>query len=245
VLLQLNSKESLAARSRNRYVQNNKTSLMKLIFPLIILIILGTHLKAQDKFDDKQVKKYFSLEQIKVLKTIIAFVDSNIVKDNNNIRLAYINYFISIDSTYELYKSHSSRWNSSYSLTINQDIKERFLFNLQKDVFNKIWTVQIPMDVRTRDTTLFYPENFWSFSLNNNGDYIKLLKALGKKDNYYKVISNQIEIAGNINPTIFAGMFNKINELDFNKFTDRLWIAIFLLTIEDPTEIRVAKYLEK
>jgi len=218
---------------------------MKLIFPLLIFLILGTHLRAQDKFDDKQVKKYFSLDQIEVLNTIIAFVDSNIVKDNNSIKLAYINYFISLDSTLELYNSHPSQRNSSYSFFIKQDLKERFLLNLRKDVFDKIWTVKIPGFVQTRDTILFRPDNFWSFSLNNNGDYVKLLKELGKKDKYYKVISKQIEIAGNISPVIFAGMFDKINELDFNKFTDRLWIAIFLLTNEDPIEIRVAKYLKK
>lgn len=218
---------------------------MKKIKIILFAVIIGNQLNAQESFKDKQVRKYFSEDEIPVLESIIAFVDSSITNDNNNIRTAYLKFFNSLDSAYTFYHITSKNEDKSFFFSLNQDQKERFLFNLPSDVFNKIWTVQIPRIVKTRDTTLYNPENFWSFSLNNNGDYLNLLKALGRKDRYYKEISKAIETCGDLCPTIAAGMLTKINNFNFSDFNDRLWIAIFLITLEEPTEIRVSKYLAK
>ncbi len=217
---------------------------MKKVNILLLAVIIGIQLNAQDNNEYKQVRKYFSDDQIPVLESIISFVDSIVVK-NNNIRTSYIQFFNSLDSSYSFYHMTSMSEDNVFVFSLNQDQKDRFLFSLPSDVFNKIWTVQIPRLVTTRDTTLFFPENFWSFSLNNNSDYVKFLKALGRKDSYYKDISNEIETCGGLCSTIAAGMFTKINDFNFDDFADRLWIAIFLITLEDPTEIRVSKYLAK
>jgi hypothetical protein len=218
---------------------------MKITQLFILLMILCQQLNAQDNSEYKKITKYFSKDQITVLENIISFVDSAVIKENINIVVAYKQYFNSIEAAYLQYHD-SLEVNYHYAnLLLDQDIKEKFLLNLPEDVFNKIWTKQIPQSIMTRDTTLYYPENFWSFSLNVNGDYLKLLKALGRNDRYYQTISRSILTCGGLCPTVFGGIFRQVNEFDFDKFTDRLWVAIFLITIEEPTETRVTKYLSK
>lgn len=207
---------------------------MKILKLFLLVVILCNHSYSQDNSEFKYIKKYFTNDQIIVLESMISFVDSAVNTKNVNIEAAYKEYIDSLDV--DIYKK---------MCLFDQVIKEKFLINLPEEVFDKIWTKQIPRYVKTRDTTLYYPENFWSFDLNINGDYLKLLKILGKKEKYYKDISKSIWLCGGLCPTVFGGIFKQIDEIDFNKFTDRLWLAIFLLTIEESTEIRVAKYLSK
>lgn len=219
--------------------------LVKKVKILILAIVIGGQLNAQDKYEYKQVGKYFSENQITVLKSIISFVDSIVTENNSDKKAAYLQFFNSLDSAYTFYHPYSKIADSSFVFSLNQDCKKRFLGSLSTDVFNKIWTVQMPRLVKTIDTTIYYPENFLTIDLNNKGDYVKLLNSLGRKNKYYKVISNEIEVCGGICPTIVAGMFTKINDFDFANFTDRLWIAIFLITLEDPIQMRVSRYLAK
>ena len=202
------------------------------LFLLVLILCKLTH--SQENAEYKYVKKYFTKDQIIVLESIISFVDSAVNPEKVDIESAYKAYINSLDVDEYIQVR-----------LFDQDIKEKFLLNLPVDVFDKIWTKQIPRSVKTRDTTLYYPENFWSFDININADYMKLLKVLGKKDKYYKDISKSICVCGGIGPTVFVGIFRQFNEFNLDKFTDKLWLAIFLLTIEESTEIRVEKYLSK
>jgi len=205
------------------------------IFTLFLLVLILCKLTySQENTEYKYVKKYFTKDQIIVLESIISFVDSAVNPEKVDIESAYKAYINSLDVDEYIQVR-----------LFDQDIKEKFLTNLPEDVFDKIWTKQIPRSVKTRDTTLYYPENFWSFDINIIGDYMKLLKVLGKKDKYYKDISKSIWLCGGIGPTVFVGIFRQFNEFNLDKFTDKLWLAIFLLTIEESTEIRVEKYLSK
>ncbi|MBK7030030.1 MAG: hypothetical protein IPH45_12820 [Bacteroidales bacterium] len=207
---------------------------MKIFISFLLVVILFKQDYSQDHSEYRHIDKYFNTDQKNVLERIITFVDSAVNPETLNIESAYKEYINSliVDDCCKVQ-------------LFDQDIKEKFLMSLPDEVFDKIWIKQIPISVKTHDTTLYYPENFWNFDLNINGDYLKLLRALGKRNSYYKCTSKAIWVSGGLCPTVYANIFSQINEFNFLKLTDRLWLAIFLLTMEESTEIRVSRYLSR
>ncbi len=123
--------------------------------------------------------------------------------------------------------------------------RKNFIFSLDTILFNKIWSKQIPTRVKTRDTTLYYPANFYLIGLNPNGDYVKLLDNLGKSNRYYKKVHEGIICSGTLSPVFYAGFFNHEYSFDFKNISDRLFFSIALLTLDEPIEKKVERYLKK
>ena len=209
----------------------------KLILILTAIMIITNSCVAQNDLDSKQIGKYFDKKERKELVKIVSFVDSLVISETR---------LTEIDKAYHKYLDllHENAANGNLHWAFDEEMKYDFLFNIDTTVFNKIWfkstTSRI---VHTRDTTLYSPENFNSIDLNNIGDFVKLIQKLGKNNKYYKDFYNSIEITGALSPTIVAGFLYSHNDFDFNDSNDRLWAAVFLLTLEETVENKVKRYL--
>jgi hypothetical protein len=84
-----------------------------------------------------------------------------------------------------------------------------------------------------------------SIDLNNSGEFVRLIHDLGINNEYYKDLYSAIEISGGLSPTVVAGFLNNHKDFDFNNSKDRLWAAIFLLTLEESVEKKVKRYLNE
>ncbi len=206
-----------------------------------LLIFLFASVFAQNpvnEFDTKLYRKHFTEQQRIELFKIVSFLDSIVVSQNR---------FVEIDKAYQYYYDSICKLsNSSHEVyTANDGEVENFIFSLDTILFNKIWSKQIPTRVKTRDTTLHYPANFYLIGLNPNGDYVKLLDNLGKSNRYYKKVHEGIICSGTLSPVFYAGFFNHEYSFDFKNISDRLFFSIALLTLDEPIEKKVERYLKK
>ena len=211
----------------------------KLIFILSSIFILSNSSIGQNDLNSKQVEKFFDKNERIELVKIISFVDSLVISKTKitDINKAYHKYLDLL---------HDNAENGTFDWAFDEEMKYNFLFNIDTTGFNKIWfkstTSRI---VHTRDTTLYNPENFISIDLNNNGAFVKLIQKLGENSKYYKDFYNSIEISGALSPGIVSGFLYNHNDFDLNNSNDRLWTAVFLLTLEESVEKKVKRYLNE
>jgi len=92
---------------------------------------------------------------------------------------------------------------------------------------------------------LYSPENFYSLSINYEGEYLKYLKEKGMENDFYKSVYESIQIAGDISPSTYAYLILKHRELDFGDTDYRLWASVFILRMSDPMELKVKRYLAR
>ena len=206
---------------------------------LLILLVSFSNHNTENDFNTKLYRKYFTEQQRIELFKIVSFIDSIVLAQYR---------FAEIDKAYQYcYDSICKLSDSSHEeYTVNDgEERENFIFSLDTILFNKIWSKQIPIRVKTRDTTLHYPENFYSIDLNPNGEYVKLLDNLGKSNRYYKKVHEGIISSGTFSPVFYAGFFNHEYSFDFKSISDRLFFSIALLTLDEHIEKKVERYLKK
>ncbi|KAF0201597.1 MAG: hypothetical protein FD170_2603 [Bacteroidetes bacterium] len=212
---------------------------MKYILVSLVLILLVSFSapNPSNEFDTKLYRKHFTEQERLELFKIVSFVDSIVLSQNrfSEIDKAYQYYY---DSICELYESSFEVYPS-----IDEEEKLKFLFNLDTELFNKIWSKQIPRFVRTNDTILYSPVNFYFIDIYNNGEYVKLLKKLGKTNRYYKQVHKDILLTGAFSPIFYGGFFDQYYNFDFDYINDRLFFSIVLLTTEEPIETKVKRYI--
>lgn len=216
------------------------TNMKYIVISLLLFLFASTFAQNPvNEFDTKLYRKHFTEQERLEFFKIVTFVDSIVQSQNrySEIDKAYQYYYDSIcrfyDSSFEEYPS------------IDEEEKFKFLFNLDSELFKKIWVKQIPRFVRTKDTILYSPVNLYFIDINNNGEYVKLLKKLGKTNRYYKQVHSDIMLTGALSPVFYGGFFNQDYSLNFKNINDRLWFSIVLLTIEEPIENKVERYLNK
>ena len=211
----------------------------KLILIFSTITIFANSSIGQSDLDSRQIEKFFDKKEKKELVKIISFVDSLVLSKTKSkeIEKAYHQYLDLL---------HENAANGNLEWAFDEEMKYNFLFNIDSTVFNKIWfkstTSRI---VKTRDTTLYNPENFVSIDLNNTGDFVRFIHDLGKNSVYYKDFYGAIEISGGLSPSIVAGFLSNNKDFDFNNSNDRLWAAVFLLTLEESVEKKVKRYLNE
>lgn len=211
----------------------------KLTILLLTLFIISNSCFGQIDLKSKQIEKYFDKKERNELVKVISFVDSLVLlkTESKEIDKAYHQY---LDLLLENAANGDLHW------AFEEKMKYNFLFNINSSVFLKIWIkLTTSRIVKTRDTTLVNPENFISIDLNNTGEFVKLVRDLGEDNRYYNDFYNAIEITGSLSPSIVAGFLANHTEFDFNNRNDRLWAAIFLLTLEESVEKKVERYLNE
>ena len=215
---------------------------MKTIIFLPICIFITTVCSQPNQkinFDTPLLKKYFTETERLVLAKMVQFTDSLVLANTKETQVEEA-YHVYLDTIYELLKN-----GGSMNYSFNEPEKQAFLFNLDTTFFNKIWEKSIPKIVHTKDTDLYYPENFYTLSLNYKGEYLKYLKEKGMENDFYKSIHENIESAGDISPVVFGNFLLKHRELNFGDSENRLWASVFILRMEDPIELKVKRYLAR
>lgn len=190
--------------------------------------------------NDSYLTEYFTQGEIKELEKIIVFVDSLILTNNIHIDInkAYHYYLDSINNM--------SDEDFRNELPFDENIKYKFLFNLDNELFDEIWEKQNTAQlVHTRDTTLHNLENFITIDLNIKGKYLQMLNEIEDKNMLFKEIYNDSQAIGGLPPTLITGFFYYNHKYDFNEIHYRLWAAILLLSIEESYEQKVERYLNK
>nr|WP_319267413.1 hypothetical protein [uncultured Draconibacterium sp.] len=211
--------------------------MQKLLFTLSMMLTIAHLCVGQNAISSKQIDKHFNKKESKELAHIISFVDSLVVAktDIQEMDKAYHHYLDSL---------HVNSTHGNYNWAFDEEMKYKFLFHIDSTVFNKIWIKQTTSRmVKTSDTTLYYPENFISLDLKSAGDYAKLIRNLGKTNANYKAYYQTIEIAGSLSPSVVAGFLTNHNKFDFDNSNNRLWAAVFLLTLEESVDKKVERYL--
>ncbi|NQU51574.1 MAG: hypothetical protein HQ522_03445 [Bacteroidetes bacterium] len=207
---------------------------------ITMLLILSTSCVSKTDLKSEQIERYFNAKERIELAKIVEYVDSLVLSKTE---------LKEIDKSYHQYLDllHEMAANGDMEFwAFDEEMKYEFLFSIDTVLFNKIWfkstTSRI---VKTRDTTLYNPENFISINLNNIGDFVKLIYDLGENNKYYKEFYEAIENAGALSPSIVAGFLYNHKDFNFNNIDNRLWAAVFLLTLEESVEKKVKRYLNE
>ncbi|MEL7587223.1 MAG: hypothetical protein AAGU19_10970 [Prolixibacteraceae bacterium] len=180
---------------------------------------------------DETARKIFSPEELNGIGKMISFVDSLIVDQTKleDINEAYHAYF-SIDEF--------------YPGLVKDSVKFKFLETVGKEAFDAIWTMSDSAKlVHYKGTTLVDLHGFKTLGLNYRGKYRSYMKEVGKTDSLHAVLNDAIEVAGDIPPSVYASFFEDHKKLNFSLFKDRLWTTVFILSMGDPLEERVERYL--
>lgn len=208
-----------------------------LFFFLIALLSCSRHSKSE--FGSAVMNKHFSVTERQQLAGIVSHTDSLVLSGNKftDLDLAWHYY---LDSIYI-----SARNGKMAVLALEQNSKYEYLFSLDTALFNKIWIKSASAEiVKTKDTVLYRPANFFRIDINYKGEYYKMICDLGKEIDYFKELKLGINIAGGMSPTTIAGFLNSSKEMDFYDPDNRLWAAVFLLTLEESVDQKVYRYLK-
>jgi hypothetical protein len=194
-------------------------------------------------YPTKALKKTFNEVQLRDIESIANYMDSLVHHHHPKLdeSTAYHAFFDSLRINFLENESNNGKLNID-EIAIDEVVKYKFLASLDTTTFNDIWIDEIPLMVRTRDTLIENPPNYHSLDINNQGKVMDYFKRLGKRSKSFKSIHELIEMSGSIGPTLFGGMFYKHDNLNFNNIDDRLWAAIFYLTIEESIEKKIERY---
>jgi len=233
-----------ALRNAQRFLPQSvmdktKTEMHKLILILTTILIFANSCVGQNDLVSKQIEKYFDKKETAELVKIISFVDSLVLSKTE---------LKEIDKAYHKYLDllHENATNGNSDWAFGEEMKYEFLFSIDSALFNKIWIKSTTSRiVKTKDTTLYNPENFILIDLNFMGDFVKLIQDLGENNKNYKGFYEAIEVAGGLSPSIVVGFLYNHKDFDFNNSNDRLWTAVFLLTLEESAEKKVKRYLNE
>ncbi len=207
--------------------------LFLLLFPAIVFGSVTLQYKLEN---DSLIVKYFPDQDILELVKIISFVDSCVLSENkySEIDRAY-HYFL--DSLFVV---------DDNIVAIDEEKRNDFLFSIDKIVFDEIWIKDtIARKIRTRDTVYVNLENFISFDLRNNGEYMGLLKELGNSNEYFKQVYEHAQNIGGLSPASTVGLIYYNHQFDFNEINMRLWAAILILTMEESLEKKLDRYFSE
>ncbi len=211
-----------------------------LIIFILVFSINGYSLNAVNEMENSLVVKHFTKAERLELSKIVSYVDGQVLLKNKytDLNKAYHYY---LDSVYQLAKSGKPK-----SISFDEQRKYEFLFSIDATLFNKIWKKSTSAKmVRTKDTTLYQPQNYITIDLNYKGQYMELLKELGNKNKYYQNLAENTLISGGFSPVIFSEFLISNKNFDFNTIEDRLWASIFLLTLEESVDMKVKRFVNK
>uniref|UniRef100_UPI0032165F35 hypothetical protein n=1 Tax=uncultured Draconibacterium sp. TaxID=1573823 RepID=UPI0032165F35 len=110
-------------------------------------------------------------------------------------------------------------------------------------VFNEFWRLSKGVKaVRYKDSVYYNVENYKKLKLKPVGRYFDYLKKLGKDDEFFKSVHEAMEVAGDLSAGTAVTFPMKHQNLDFTIPKNRLWVAVFLLRIEEHSDKKMEKY---
>jgi len=188
-----------------------------------------THQKEDDTIEnDLLLKKHFNSTELRGLSDIIAFTDSIVLSKNTNknVKKAYKYY---LDSIFNRYASRNS-------IAFSIENKNSLFVKISPDLFAKIWKKKPKSNRKKAKSYNFEIDN--SIKFNAFGGYMKYIKELSEQDKKYESINNVINAVGSLGMPTITEILRHRAVFDHDNIHDRLWISIFLLSIDDKKNIK-------
>lgn len=214
---------------------------MKHLFLIVLTIILfycAEKSMHQKLSNDTTIKEFFTETEISKLSSLIEYTDSVVCTAFPKVK---------VDSAYHLYLDSlttliRSRVNNSPA--IDQEKKHAFIFGLGIDFVHEIWrTDSIAHVIRVKDTVLRDLTDFPRLELTSRGKYMEYMQAVAERDTVINYIHSQVKRSGDLGCGLRFGCLIHNHKFNFEKIEQKLWISIFILTLEESYEKRVERYL--
>lgn len=196
-----------------------------LILLLWTIITLTGCLNNQKKLPEAQmqsetVKNIWGDERQKELKKIVSFTDSIITNryTNKDINEAYHLY---LDSIYRQVLKGNRR---AIGLGITEEEKIKFLKKINKKTYTEIWMIK-------QNSNQISKKDIRKRSINNQGLLSDYIKRLSHENKYYNSLYTGLVYSGGISPAFLSGYITNHRKFDFNKFDNRLILAIILFNM--------------
>lgn len=183
---------------------------------------------------DKLLGETFNSIEIKSFESIINYMDRMVVDrtKTTDVNKAYHLFFDEISSAIK----------DSSKLIVPFEEKEKFDFleKIDTTVFNAIWQKdKHPRTVKYQDTISTNLNKFKNLQFNSTGRYMEYLKKLGQTDEDFYKIHYAISVAGDLPPGTAIWFPLNNSKFDFNIVKNRLWAAIYILTMEKHIETKL------
>lgn len=189
---------------------------------------------------DEKINQYFTSDDIDELISLVNYVDSIVLSKTEilDIEIAYHHYLDSLNE--------SAALGGDSIIPFPEEEKYNFIFSLNPSLVKNIWNIDsIRNELRLKDTVLYDVDGFFNLHLSPHSRYMEYCKSLGANDTIFKEIYDQTQMVGSLAPTMVTGFFYHNSKFDFNEIDNRLWVAIFLLTLEESYEKKVKRYLKE
>jgi hypothetical protein len=209
---------------------------------LWMMLLPGNLASAIDLKSDTLLTLFYNAEEIRSLGIIIEYVDS-LVKEHtyvNNTEKAYHQYFEK--------QSKYIKKNSMFFVPVSDDEKHEFLESIDSNVFHSIWgfhKYDKPTDrLSYKDTVLISFDKLKWLHLKSNGRFMDYIEKIGERDTIYNQIHESIFLAGGV-PAGLARVYPMNHKIfDFNIVKNRLFAAVYILTLEENVETRLDKFFK-
>lgn len=216
---------------------------MKELKIILFLALTITAFSCQNKVGletDNLLTETFNKNEIKGLELMVDYVDEIVLEKTNetDINKAYHLFFEKM--------SNVIKDSSKFLIPFRENVKYEFLEKMDTSVFNAIWHMSThTRAVKYQDTIYRDLENFKTLNLKPVGDYMKYLEKLGETDEFFESLHKSINISGDMPAGTAVWFPDNHNKFDFDIPKNRLWAAIYILRIEEPSELKMKRYLNE
>lgn len=210
---------------------------------IALFIIIGcTLFSCQKRYSlqqDKQLNEIFTDNEVSEIEKMIHYVDDRVVEEtgNKDIDQAYHQFLDTL-----LHSMYGDR-DPTYLAPFEEEEKYKFLKSLDTAVFNEFWDIRRARKAVYQDSV--YEHGYQSIDLNHRGRYSDYLEKIGEHDAYYQSMKRTLDFAAGLSPTIVAWFLKMHSDFDFTIPKNRLWAAVFILSMEEPHNKKMERYLNQ
>lgn len=213
-------------------------------YKFLLLFTIGfALLSCQSKFDlksDKHLTEIFSNNELFEIQKMISYVDDRAVElvGTEDINEAYHQLLNQIDDTLQN--------TSKFYVPFEEEEKYEFLKSLDPTVFSEFWTMSNHVQKAIYQDSIYENlDNYITLDLTRNGRYVDYLAKAGDENGFYTSVRETLELAGGITPSIVALFLKRHKAFNFTIPKNRLWVAIFILRIEEHHDKKMERYLNQ
>ena len=216
--------------------------MVKLKFALLIIVgfIISSCQSRVDLKSDKHLNQLFSDNEVKEIKKMIHYVDDRVIEKtgNNDIEQAYHQLLDKINQTMQD--------SSKFLVPFEEEEKYKFLESLDPTVFKEFWYMGNHIrKTMYKDSIYEDLDNYKYLDLRHEGRFSDYLERIGEDDAYYCSVKETLDIAAGLAPSIVASFLKMHKEFDFTIPKNRLWATVFILSIEEPHDKKMERYLNQ
>jgi hypothetical protein len=189
---------------------------------------------------DKDLNEVFTASEVKEIEKMIHYVDDRVIEitGNKGIEEAYHQLIDKINQTMQD--------SATFFVPFEEEAKYKFLESIDTTVFNEFWYMSNHIRKTIYKESIYENlDNYKLLELKRNGKFSDYLERIGKNDAYFKSVKETLDMAGGLAPSIVASFLKIHTEFDFTMPKNRLWATVFILTIEEPHDKKMERYLNQ